>query len=87
MLSTFRDILSQDGGDGVVFDPHTLRVDRVRDDLVYGGLRLRTIASVDGARISLTIDIGFGDALEPGTEVVECPVMLDFPAPRLRVYA
>jgi predicted nucleotidyltransferase component of viral defense system len=87
ILSAFRNILAQDGGDGVVFDPHTLRVDRVRDDLDYGGLRLRTIAEVDGARISLTIDIGFGDALEPGTEVVEYPVMLDFPAPTLRAYA
>mgnify|MGYP002620643044 CR=1 FL=1 len=87
ILSAFRNILAHDGGDGVVFDPHTLRVDRVRDDLVYGGLRLRTIAEVDGARISLTIDIGFGDALEPGTEVVTYPVMLDFPAPTLRAYA
>ena len=87
ILSAFRNILAHDGGDGVVFDPHTLRVDRVRDDLVYGGLRLRTIAEVDGARIILTIDIGFGDALEPGTEVVTYPVMLDFPAPTLRAYA
>ncbi len=87
MLATFRDIASHGGGDGVAFDPHTLRVDRVCDDLFYGGLRLRLIASVDGARVSLIIDIGFGDALEPGTEVVEYPVMLDFPAPRLRAYA
>ena len=87
ILSTFRDILAQDGGDGVVFDLHTLRVDRVRDDRDYGGLRLRTIAVIDGARISLTIDVGFGDALEPGTEVVEYPVMLDVPAPTRRAYA
>ena len=44
-------------------------------------------SAIDGARISLTIDIGFGDSLEPGTEVVEYPVMLDFPAPTLRAYA
>ena len=37
--------------------------------------------------INLTIDIGFGDALEPGAEVVDYPVMLDLPAPRLRAYA
>lgn len=87
MLAIFREILSHGGGDGVAFDPHTLWVDRVRDGLGYGGLRLRTIASVDGARISLTIDVGFGDALEPGTEVIDYPVMLDDPAPRLRAYA
>jgi predicted nucleotidyltransferase component of viral defense system len=87
MLTTFRNILSQDVEDGVVFDPETLRVDRIREELDYGGLRLRAIASIGGARINLTIDIGFGDALEPGAEVVDYPVMLDLPAPRLRAYA
>lgn len=87
MLATFRDILTRNVEDGVVFDPDTLRAGRIREDLDYGGLRLRAIASVGGARINLTIDIGFGDALEPGPEVVDYPVMLDFPAPRLRAYA
>ncbi|ALA17794.1 MULTISPECIES: nucleotidyl transferase AbiEii/AbiGii toxin family protein [unclassified Chelatococcus] len=87
MVAAFRDILAQNVEDGVVFDPDTLRVDRIREELDYGGLRLRAIASVGGARINLTIDIGFGDALEPGAEVVDYPVMLDLPAPRLRAYA
>lgn len=87
MLATFRDILSQEVEDGVLFDPDTLRVDRIREQLEYGGLRLRALASVGGARINLTIDIGFGDALEPEPEVVDYPVMLDLPAPRLRAYA
>lgn len=87
MLATFRDILSQNVDDGVEFDPDTLRVDRIREELEYGGLRLRVLASVGGARIKLTIDIGFGDALEPAPEIIEYPVMLDLPAPRLRGYA
>ena len=87
MLATFRDVLVRDAADGVQFDPDTLRVDRIRGELEYGGLRLRALASVGGARINLTIDIGFGDALEPGAEIVEYPVMLDLPAPRLRAYA
>ena len=64
-----------------------LRVDRIREEPEYGGLRLRTTASISGARINLTIDIGFGDALEPGAEVIDYPAMLDLPAPRLRAYA
>lgn len=87
MLATFREILSLEVEDGVVFDPDTLRVDRIREELDYGGLRLRAIASIGGARINLTIDIGFGDALEPEAEVVDYPVMLDLPAPRMRAYA
>jgi predicted nucleotidyltransferase component of viral defense system len=87
MLATFREILAQDATDGVVFDADALRVDRIRDELEYGGLRLRTTASISGARIALMIDIGFGDALEPGAELIDYPVMLDLPAPRLRAYA
>ncbi|OWV84444.1 hypothetical protein ATY79_10950 [Rhizobium sp. R693] len=35
------------------------------------------------ARISLTLDIGFGDAPEPRAEVLTYPSMLDFPVPGL----
>ncbi|WP_411908207.1 nucleotidyl transferase AbiEii/AbiGii toxin family protein [Rhizobium sp. VS19-DR96] len=33
------------------------------------------------------MDIGFGDAVEPGAEELDYPSMLDFPMPRLRGYA
>ena len=52
MLATFREILTQEAGDGVEFDADALRVDRIREELEYGGLRLRTTASISGARIS-----------------------------------
>jgi predicted nucleotidyltransferase component of viral defense system len=87
MLATLREILAQEGADGVEFDVGALRVDRIREELEYGGLRLRTTASISGARIGLTIDIGFGDAMEPGAEMLAYPSMLAFPAPRLRAYA
>ncbi|MCR5857459.1 nucleotidyl transferase AbiEii/AbiGii toxin family protein [Mesorhizobium sp. J428] len=87
MLETFREILADAANDGVSFDVGALRVDRIREDVDYGGLRLKTTASISGARISLSIDIGFGDALEPGAEMLDYPTLLDFPAPRLRAYA
>ncbi|MFT4276630.1 MAG: nucleotidyl transferase AbiEii/AbiGii toxin family protein [Rhodopseudomonas sp.] len=87
MLATFREILAQAADDGVEFDVDALRVDRIREELEYGGLRLRTTASISSARISLTIDIGFGDALEPEAEMLDYPSMLNFPTPRLKAYA
>jgi predicted nucleotidyltransferase component of viral defense system len=87
MLATFREILAQEAADGVEFDVDALRVDRIREELEYGGLRLRTTASISGARIGLTIDIGFGDAMEPGAEMLDYPSMLAFPPPHLRAYA
>jgi len=87
MLETFREILAQEADDGVTFDAETLHVDRIREGLEYGGLRLRVVASISGARITLTVDIGFGDALEPGAEMLDYPSMLGFPMSRLRAYA
>ncbi|MBI1777732.1 MAG: nucleotidyl transferase AbiEii/AbiGii toxin family protein [Proteobacteria bacterium] len=87
MLSAFREIFAVKVEDGVEFDVAALRIDQTREELEYGGLRVRTIATVGGARVTVLIDIGFGDAVEPGLEEVVIPVLLDFPAPRLRAYA
>lgn len=86
-LAVFGSILSCDVEDGVAFDLDGLVVDRIRDELAYGGLRLRTKATIGGARIPVIIDIGFGDAIEPGLEQLDYPVLLDFPQPRIRAYA
>lgn len=86
MVAAFKQILATDVEDGVQFDLDAVRVDQIREELEYGGLRLRTTASISGARIAVTVDVAFGDALEPGAEVIDYPCMLDFPAPRLRAY-
>jgi len=87
MLSVFREICSIEANDGVVFDVDALRIELIREELEYGGLRLRTTARLAGARITVVIDIGFGDAIEPGIEEINLPALLDFPEPRLRAYA
>jgi hypothetical protein len=87
MLATFREIMAVDADDGVTFNIDGLRVDPIREGQEYRGLRLKTTAAISGARISLTIDIGFGDVLEPGAEDLDYPSILDFPRPRLRGYA
>ena len=87
MVAVFREVCDIAADDGVAFDSYALRVDQIREELEYGGLRLRTVANVAGARINVVIDIGFGDAVEPGLEEIELPVLLDQPAPRLQAYA
>ncbi len=86
MLTVFREICTIEANDGVAFDVQALTIDRVRDELEYGGLRIKTTAALDGARIRVLIDIGFGDAVEPGLDELEMPVLLDLPSPRLRAY-
>ena len=87
MRVTFREICAIEVNDGMVFDIDALRVELIREELEYGGLRLRTTGRLAGARITVIIDIGFGDAIEPGLDEVNLPVLLDLPQPRLRVYA
>lgn len=86
MLAVFREICAVEANDGIRYDVDALRVELIREELEYGGLRLRTTAHLAGARTAVVIDIGFGDAIEPGVEEINLPGMLDFPAPRLQAY-
>lgn len=87
MLSVFRKVCSTKCDDGIIFDVAALRVDVIREELKYGGLRLRTEATLAAARIAIVVDVGFGDSIEPGAEKINLPVLLEFPAPELRAYA
>jgi predicted nucleotidyltransferase component of viral defense system len=87
MVGTFREICAVPFDDAVVFDIEAVEIDHIREELEYAGLRIKTNATVDGARVRVVVDIGFGDATEPGLTKMELPVLLDFPAPRLRAYA
>ena len=87
MLKIFKEICGASGEDGVEFDAGNLLVDRIREDLEYGGLRLRTTADIGGTRVPVSIDIGFGDAIEPGLEEIDYPGLLDNPTPHLRAYS
>jgi len=86
LLGTFREIMAIEVDDGVSFDLKGLRIEAIREEVEYGGSRLRTTAGLAGARIPITVDIGFGDAVEPGVEDIDLPVLLDMPSPHLRAY-
>src|ERR1700690_156315 len=65
-LGFFKEICSIKADDGVNYDTESLTVDTVRDESGYSGLRLKCFATVDGARVRIVVDIGYGDATEPG---------------------
>lgn len=87
LLAIFREVMNGDVDDGVEFEADSLHQQPIREGDSYGGIRLKARATVAGARIAVVVDIGFGDAIEPGDEVIEYPSMLDLPPPRLRAYA
>jgi predicted nucleotidyltransferase component of viral defense system len=86
LLALFREVMAISVDDGVIFDTAALQVQPIREELEYGGSRLRTTAALAGARIPVVVDIGFGDAVEPGADDIDLPVLLEMPSPRLRAY-
>jgi len=87
LVGAFRSICGIPGDDGIVFDPESVAGTEIRKDAGYGGVRIDLRATLDGARLALQIDIGFGDAVTPEAQPVTYPTLLaDVPAPALRAY-
>ena len=73
--------------DGLRFDVGSMTVEPIREEAAYEGLRARLVAFLGGARCHVQWDVGFGDAVTPGPQDMDYPVMLDeYQPPRLRVY-
>jgi hypothetical protein len=86
-VAAFQDICQLQVEDGIVFDPGSVQAAEIRKQAGYGGVRVDLLGRLDGARVPLQIDIGFGDAVTPAPESVEYPVIIKtLPAPRLRAY-
>lgn len=87
VVAVFREISEMEVDDGIEFESSAIRGSEIRKDAGYGGVRVDLRAALDGARIALQIDIGFGDVVTPAPESVIYPVLLaDLPAPALRAY-
>ena len=58
-----------------MFDPESVVGTEIRKDGAYGGARIDLRATLDGARLTLQIDIGFGDAVTPDAEAITYPTL------------
>ncbi len=69
----FAEIFAIDAKDGLIFDAANLEATPIREDQVYGGVRLRTIAYLGKTQIPITIDIRFGDAMTDPEYTIDYP--------------
>ena len=81
-----REICSAPADDGIAFDITGINGERIKEDAEYEGGRVRVPASLDGARLTMQIDIGFGDLVDPEPSELTFPVLLPLAAPVLRAY-
>ncbi len=87
VAAAFREVCAIEVDDGILFDAGSVRATEIRKEAGYGGVRVELRATLDSARISLQVDIGFGDVVTPAPEAIEYPVLLDdLPVPSLRAY-
>jgi hypothetical protein len=86
-IATFQQLCGIAVDDGLVLDAGSVKGSVIRKEAGYGGVRIDLHATLDGARLVLQVDIGFGDAVWPEPEPIAYPVLLaDLPAPQLRAY-
>lgn len=82
----FAEIMMIDAGDGLVFDVAALAASPIREEMEYGGIRLKTSAYLERTRIPVTLDIGFGDALTNAGQSIDYPSLLGMDRPNIRSY-
>lgn len=88
IIAQIREIIALDvEPDGLDFDPDSVRAERIIENADYEGLRILLNGTLESAKISLQIDIGFGDVVFPGPEEIDLPAMLNFPPTRLLCYS
>ena len=72
--------------DGLIFDSKNVKGQRIKEDADYEGVRVKFVGLLERSRIPMQIDIGFGDSVYPKPKIIEYPVILDFPKPKLKGY-
>ena len=73
--------------DGLIFEPDSVGGERIVEDADYGGVRVRFRGTLGTARVTMQLDIGFGDVVVPEPEIADYPPILDLPVLRLRGYS
>jgi predicted nucleotidyltransferase component of viral defense system len=73
--------------DGMVFDAASVHGERIAEGGNYQGVRIRLRGRLGNARVTMRLDVAFGDQVVPAPEVVKYPPLLEYPAPRLAVYS
>lgn len=87
LMTIFEEIMSIDGDDGLEYDIANLNLERIMEDQLYGGRRLRTTIYLGKTRIPLSIDVGFETEMRHPVLEIEHPSMLDLKPAFLLAYS
>jgi len=87
VVDVMREVCSQRvESDGLAFDLGSMKGTTIKEDADYSGVRVTFLVRLQTARISMQIDVGFGDVVTPPATKFVYPAMLEFAAPQLMGY-
>ncbi len=72
--------------DGISFFSNSVGGKIIQTEAEYEGIRIEFEGELNKAIIGMQIDIGFGDIITPGPQLLSYPTILDLPAPQLHGY-
>jgi predicted nucleotidyltransferase component of viral defense system len=87
IIEVVKEILKIEYEDGVVFDANSVEAENIVEDGDYHGIRIKLYAYMENSRERVQLDIGFGDKITSGPIEIEFPTLLDFDAPKIKVYS
>ena len=87
MKLVFQTILSQKADDAIVFDIDSVSVENITEFKEYHGLHVSAIGYLDRTKLTVAIDIGFGDIVYPDTVKMDFPVILSSEQLRITAYS
>lgn len=87
IFDVFKDVCEMEmPEDGLNFDLSTLKIEEIREDEEYDGKRVKVVSILDGAKIPIQIDIGYGDVVTPEASEVQLPTLIGLPPTKLQAY-
>lgn len=87
IVEVIKEILAIKNEDGLRFDTKSVEAENITEDGDYKGVRIKFYVFLENSRERMQLDIGFGDTITAGPVEIEFPTLLDFPAPKLKVYS
>jgi len=87
LKNIIKEICAIEGEDAVEFDGESVNVEEITIDRLYPGLRVKLNAFMGSARITLQLDLGYGDVVIPEPVEIEFPKLLEFEAPIIQTYS
>ncbi|MDP3150014.1 MAG: nucleotidyl transferase AbiEii/AbiGii toxin family protein [Ignavibacteria bacterium] len=87
IVDIIKDILDISYEDGLLFDKAGVKAEDIAEGEEYHGVQVKFYTYLDHSRERVQIDIGFGDHITGGPVEIDFPTLLDFQAPRLKVYS